>query len=479
LCAVAAGHEVRGLRVDGDVAGAADMSAALDEAARDRIRREQEQINLEQIRKHGAEARETGGLPIPRDAPGVRAADWTLTLAKKGERFAGDERNVAMALRTAPELRALVRHNRFSQAVELTRSPPWRSATPGESWTDDDDVALQIWLQERGLDVRSRATVGAPVVLDAKERPYHPVLAYLKGLSWDGTARLDTWLMDHLDCEGPPEYLRAVGRAWLVSAVARIRQPGCQVDHVLVLEGPQGAGKSRTARILAVQPDWFCGDLPDLGNKDALLQLAGKWIIELGELAAIRRAELERVKGFISQPSDVYRPPYARRAVTIPRQSVFLATTNESEYLRDRTGNRRFWPVRVGRIDLDALERDRNQLWAEAYLACVAGDAWHLTGADLVLAEAQQSERVQRTELESAVHEYLDAQVAAGRTETTMRDVLVYGLRLDPDQGDYVERARRLGTDVAQALQENGWQSVGRQGRGANRRRVYRLSRPE
>ena len=199
------------------------MTAALDEAARDRIRREQEQINLEQIRKHGAEARETRGLPIPRDAPGVRAADWTHALAKKGERFAGDERNVAMALRTAPELRALVRHNRFSQAVELTRSPPWRSATPGESWTDDDDVALQIWLQERGLDVRSRATVGAPVVLDAKERPYHPVLAYLKGLRWDGTARLDTWLMDYLDCEGPPEYLRAVGRAWLVSAVARIQ----------------------------------------------------------------------------------------------------------------------------------------------------------------------------------------------------------------------------------------------------------------
>jgi hypothetical protein len=135
--------------------------------------------------------------------------------------------------------------------------------------------------------------------------------------------------------------------------------------------------------------------------------------------------------------------------------------------------------VRVGRIDLKALERDRDQLWAEAYLAFVAGDAWHLTGADLVLAEAQQSERVQHTELESAVHEYLDAQVAAGRTETTMRDVLVYGLRLDPDQGDYVERARRLGADVAQTLRENGWHLVGRQGRGANRRRVYRLSRPE
>jgi putative DNA primase/helicase len=400
--------------------------------------------------------------------------DWRDGLAKRGDRFVPDERNVLLSLRLSPELRELVRLNTFSQTVEFTRPPPWRGARPGDPWADDDDAAFQVWLQERGIGVRSRGTIAAPVALDAKERPHHPVLEYLNRTRWDGTPRLDTWLMGYLDCQGPPDYLRAVGRAWMISAVARVREPGCQADHVLVLEGPQGAGKSRTARTLAVQPEWFAGDLPDLANKDALLQLHGRWIIELGELAAIRRAELERIKGFITQPVDVYRPPYARRALTIPRQCVFIATTNESEYLRDKTGNRRFWPVLVGRIDLDALARDRDQLWAEALAAYESGESWHLTGAVLALAEVQQAERVQRTELEERVASYLDGLTETGKTETTMRDVLVYGLRLDPDATDYVERARRLGAEVSQTLRENGWLLVRRQGRGANRRRVYR-----
>ncbi len=450
------------------------MSAELDEASRERIRREQEQLNLEQIRKHGAEQRAAGGSA---PAPEPRQLDWRHALAKRGDRYVGDERNVALALRLAPELRELVRLNCFRQDVVFTRSPPWRTTKAGEAWTDDDDVALQIWLQEMGVEVHSRATIAATVALDAKARPHHPVKDYLREHRWDGTPRLDTWLMDYVDAVDPPEYLRAVGRAWMISAIARIFDPGCQADHVLVLEGPQGLGKSSVGKALAVRPEWFCGTLSDLGTKDALLELAGKWIIELAELAAIRRAELERMKAFITQSSDVYRPPYARRAQTIPRQCVFIGTTNEVEYLRDRTGNRRFWPVRVGRIQLDALARDVDQLWAEARKAWMDNEPWHLTGEALALAEAQQAERVPHTELEQLVGDYLMQQRKAGKTEITMRDVMVYGLRLDPDAPDYVERARRLGAEVSAAMRDAGWNLVRRQGRADKRRTVYRFGK--
>jgi putative DNA primase/helicase len=443
---------------------------------REAIRLDQQRVNEAQIRKHGREVLDAGGSLVPAGGQ-IRQHDWRSDLFKRGDRYVGDERNVALALRRAPELRELVRLNRFNQAVEFTRSPPWRATVPGDPWTDDDDVALQIWLQEMGVEVHSRATIVATVSLDAKRRPHHPVLGYLSQHRWDGTPRLDTWLNYYLGAVGSPDYLRPVGRAWMISAIARVREPGCQADHVLVLEGPQGAGKSRAARTLAVRTEWFCGDLPDLGNKDALLQLNGKWIIELGELAAIRRAEMERVKSFISQPSDVYRPPYARRAQTIPRQCVFIGTTNEIEYLRDRTGNRRFWPVKVGSVKLDELSRDLNQLWAEAHEAQIIGEPWHLTGEAQALAEAQQAERVQHTELEALVADYLEQQASVGKTEVEIRDVLVYGLRFDPDAPDYVERARRLGAEVSAAMRNAGWKLVARKGRGPRRRRVYQLGR--
>jgi predicted P-loop ATPase len=242
-----------------------------------------------------------------------------------------------------------------------------------------------------------------------------------------------------------------------------------------VLEGAQGIGKSRTARALAKKLEWFTDDMPDIHSKDAALQLCGRWVIELAELAALRRSEIEGMKGFITRPTDVYRPPYARRAVGVPRQSVFIATTNELQYLRDPTGNRRFWPVPCGSIDLSALEKHVDQLWAEAVTLYRFKAEWHLTAEESALAGQEQRERVLVTELESDITEYLATMAAAGTTEISAKQVMVEALHVEPDKPDFAERAGRLGTQVASAIQRAGWAKVRTIGRGKDRRTLYQL----
>jgi predicted P-loop ATPase len=400
---------------------------------------------------------------------------WKAQLVRQGEqgRALGDERNVLQALRTAPALSGLIRYNEFALSVEFTRSAPWRECTLGAQWSDDDDTALMSYLQDQGVSVRGKNIVTDCVSLVAKDARVHPVREYLHGIVWDGIERLDSWLGVYLGATGNDDYLAAVGMCWLTSAVARVENPGCQADHMLVLEGQQGLGKSRAARLIAVLPEWFADNVGDLRNKDSALQLSGKWIIELSELAAIRRGELEQVKAFISRTQDVFRPPYGRRSVTVPRQAVFIGTTNETAYLRDRTGNRRYWPVTCGLIDLGALQRDRDQLWAEAMHRYTKGEPWHLSDAISALAATEQEERVAHTELEADVAEYLDRMLESGTTTVSSRDVFVFALRLDPSTPSFAEQATRLGTEVASAIERAGWRKLRRSGRGENRRTLY------
>lgn len=165
----------------------------------------------------------------------------------------------------------------------------------------------------------------------------------------------------------------AIGQRWLISAVARIMRPGCKADHVLLLEGPQGAGKSTTLEIMA-SPPWFTDHLSDLGSKDSRIELHGKWIIELGEFVS-RRSELER-KAFLTACADNFRAPYDRRASWVPRSCIFAATTNDPVPLTDETGGRRYWPVTCGHIDLERLRVDRDQIWAEAYQSYLSCEPW-------------------------------------------------------------------------------------------------------
>ncbi|MGH8133954.1 MAG: VapE domain-containing protein [Steroidobacteraceae bacterium] len=396
--------------------------------------------------------------------------DWRADLAPSGTGFLGDERNVLIALRGAPELAGLVRFNEFALQVEFSRSSPWRQASPGDPWRDEDDTQLAEWLQAASLKVRGTGAIGGCIAVAAREYSYHPVRDYLASLTWDGEPRLQIWLADYLNAQADPVYLNAVGRKFMTSAIARILQPGCQADHVLVLEAAQGAGKTSAARSLAVHPAWFAGNLPEVTSKDATMQLCGRWIIEIAELKAIRTSQIEATKTFLTQCVDTFRPPYGRRTGQFPRQCVFIGTTNESTYLRDRTGNRRYWPVKCGRIEVPALIRDRDQLWAEAVQLYRTDSVWHLTDEEAQLATAEQQERLEVSQLEEDVRVYLSQQT--NRREITVREVLIDALHLDPDLSAYSETARKLGPAVAAALEACGWQKIARIGR--DKRTTYR-----
>ena len=305
-----------------------------------------------------------------------------------------NEANVITALSCDEAFAGTLVFDEFRQEIVVNRPLPWDEgdADTPRPWTDADDVRCAEWLQRREINV-APVVVSRSVGAVARDIRIHPVREYLNRLHWDGTPRLEGWTVTHLGAEDTP-LNRAFGSLWMISAVARIMQPGSKADHMLILEGPQGAKKSTALAVLAGD-GWFTDELAEIGSKDAALQMRGVWIIEIAELDAIGRAEVSRIKAFLSRTVDRYRPPYDRYVVDVPRQCVFAGSVNPDTYLRDETGNRRFWPVRCGRIDLDALRRDRDQLWAEAVVRYREGAIWWIDDRELIAAaNVEQEARV-------------------------------------------------------------------------------------
>jgi hypothetical protein len=358
--------------------------------------------------------------------------------------------NVGIALAADPAFRDVLRFDQL-RGCPVAASLPWHPCEGWREWTDRDDVALAEWLQLRGLNAKP-ATCAAAVQHVAAAHPVDPLRERLEALAWDGTPRLDTWLTVYLGV-ADTAYARAVGRAWLVQAVARAFRPGCKADHALILEGPQGAFKSTACSILALSPDWFADEVADLGTKDSAQDLRGKWLVELGELSAMRRSAVERVKAFVSRSTDHYRPSYGRRSQDFPRRCVFVGTTNSDAYLADETGGRRFWPVRVGAIDIGALRRDAGQLWAEAAAAFRADEAWHLPRELELQAREQQAERRVTDPWEAAVLQWAGRQFGP----VTIAEALT-AIGLDLERRDQVAANR-----VARIFRAHGWER--RQGR--------------
>jgi len=282
------------------------------------------------------------------------------------KRIIANHANVMIALRSDPAVRDVFAYDEMLRATVMTHKIGLIDTL--DRWVTEADVGeLLQWLQQNGFPSVRLEVVRFAMNARAHENAFHPVYDYLDGLVWDGVPRLATWLAVYLGAE-LGQYTENIGRMFLTSMVARIAEPGCQADHMPVLEGPQGILKSSACRVLGGR--WFSDGLPDItAGKEASQHLRDKWVVEVSEMHAMNRAEAALLKSFISRTVERYRPSYGRLEVHEPRQCVFVGTTNMETYLRDPTGGRRFWPVRTGvsgRIELDALERDRDLLFAEA-----------------------------------------------------------------------------------------------------------------
>jgi predicted P-loop ATPase len=353
--------------------------------------------------------------------PIQREEHWTDGLMRNDRGVPlGNLRNVLHALRHAPEWQGVLAYDEFAGRVITRKLPPWGGPTV-ERWTDYHDARACEWFQEHEI-AASAGVVGRGIQTAAREDPFHPVRDYLNALNWDGTLRLDTALTTYLGVEDS-HYVRAIGPRFLISAVARVFDPGCQVDHMLILEGPQGILKSSALPALAAP--WFTDRISNLGSKDSSMEVAGVWMIEMSELDALTKATNSAIKSFVTRRHDRFRPPYGKHVVDQPRQCVFAGSINPTGgYLKDPTGARRFWPIRCGVIDLEALRRDRDQLWAEALVRYRAGARWHLETPELeALATAEQEARFEADAWAEKVGEWL-----VGRNDVSVGEVLVGAL---------------------------------------------------
>jgi hypothetical protein len=228
--------------------------------------------------------------------------------------------NLILFLRYHPQWQGVLSYDEFSARVVIRKRPPWGEVKPDTHWTDHHESQTRVWFQ--GEDINpGLGDVGRAVQAAARSNPFHPVREYLEALAWDGTPRLDTWLITYFHADDSA-YIRAVGPRYLISAVARIFKPGCQVDHTLILEGPQGKLKSTALRTLAGD-DWFTDRLSHVASKDAAMEIAGTWLVEMAEMDALTKASSSTMKGFLTRRFDRFRPPWARHLVRLQRQCVF------------------------------------------------------------------------------------------------------------------------------------------------------------
>lgn len=326
--------------------------------------------------------------------------------------------NVYIILLHDPLLKGAVAYNDLKVRPVALRDLPWRKVTEhvnGSTWCDSDDSELR-WYLEKYYKLTGKEKIMDGMMKTAKANSTHPIKNYLEGLSWDGIPRLDTLLIDYLSAEDTP-YTRAVTRKTFTAAVARIFKPGCKFDYVLVLAGPQGRGKSTL--VAKMSNGWYTDSLAGIGTKEAFEGIQGFWLVELGELAAMRKLEIETIKNFISKQVDSYRAAYGRRVEDHPRQCIFIGTTNSTAFLRDDTGNRRFWPVRLGdapplkTVWGDLTQPVIDQLWAEAVALYRDGEPLILPPDLSASAEEQQREFVEDDPRRGLVEDFLETLLPA------------------------------------------------------------------
>lgn len=415
-----------------------------------------------------------------------KQTDWRGQLLRKfgenGEPKRGLRPNAANAITILthdPKWAGVLAYDEFAETIVTRAAPPWRpqdaprEVKPGD-WTDLDTSRAQAWLADSyGIDCGLDTVLGSVAVAADRVR-VHPVREWLDGLRWDAERRLPTWLSDAFGCPDTP-YTRAVGQAWVISAVARAYQPGCKVDTVLVLEGKPGVFKSSALRAL-VGDAWFIEmSIADVANKDAMQVLRRKWVGEFPEIDGLSRTEQASVKSYFSRQIDTYRPSYGKGSRDFPRQTVFAASTNKSEYLTDETGGtgRRMWPVKCVQADLARVRELREQIWAEAVARYQGGEEWHFRDPSLREAEREEQDaRFRPDPWEQSVSAWLAKPLDIGGTRAkagvTTADVM-HGLNIETQRRTHADAGR-----VGAILRRLGWIPGHPETRDGARVRIYR-----
>lgn len=368
----------------------------------------------------------------------ARRSDFTRD--EKGAVVTGNLDNIRLGL---AKLRIQPVFDAFARDLRIDGRP-----------VDDNDLD-RLWVQfSDAFGWRpTRENLRTLITADAHRTVVHPVCGYLDGLTWDGQRRIDTWLSTYGDAE-PSAYVSAVGALTLIAAVRRVRVPGAKFDEMPILEGSQGTGKSTALRVLCPNDDWFSDDLPlGVDSKQVIERTTGRWIIEAAELHGNRGREAEQLKAFLSRQVDgPVRLAYGRMPTTVSRQFVIIGTTNSRlAYLKDSTGARRFWPVAIREFDVPALQRDRDQLWAEAAAREAAGASIRLDPSLWHLAAAVQEDRRAIDPWEIILEPLLDGDEMTGAPHVSVAAIWA-ALKLEANHLD-----NRHADRVAAILQRHGF----------------------
>lgn len=357
--------------------------------------------------------------------------------------------NIIRILNRDPLLKGRVQYDAFSVRVLALGALPWNKEEKRRLWTDTDDAGIQ-WYMEHRFDITGKDKILNALQLSAEQNSFNDVTNYLEGLRWDGVPRLDRLFCDYLGALDSP-YMRAISRKSMVAAVARAMTPGCKYDYVPVLIGRQGFGKSSFLEILG--KSWFSASMESFDGKDAVEGIQGKWIIELAEMTGCNRSEENMVKQFLSRTSDYFRMPFGRRAAEYPRKCVFFGSCNEHKFLRDLTGNRRFWPVDIERrvpakeVWKD-LPRELDQIWAEAVVRFKAGEPLFLPpDLEAVAKEFQEGHREESIR-EGLIEDFIRKPVPENYGTMDLRTRRIFWSGVTDEVGPLVPRDRVCALEV-------------------------------
>lgn len=358
--------------------------------------------------------------------------------------------NILIILENDPLLKDKIAFDEFANRGVALGALPWDRRTERRQWTDVDDSGLRHYL-EKTYSITGKERIFDATALCAHKHIINDVRDYLESLQWDGVKRLDTLIIDYLGARDTV-YTRAVIRKSLVAAVARVMTPGCKYDYMPIFAGPQGIGKSTFLRLLGRR--WYSDSLQTFEGKEASEMIQGTWINEIGELNGLSKSETNAVKQFLSRTEDIYREPFGRRTGCYPRRCVFFGTTNDSEFLKDKTGNRRFWPVDVGiqpptKNVFKDLEEEVPQIWAEAFFYWQLGESLYLSGEAEVEAKLQQEIHQESNAKEGIIREFVERRVPPDWDKRTLSERRLYWAgEFGRDTGETVERDRICALEV-------------------------------